>query len=148
MAKKTVTKEETAKNKKTKLHEYYYACGKRKTSVARIRLFPKGTGEITVNEKPAKDYFTLSTSMGIVKSPLKLVGAANSFDIVIRVTGGGSSSQAEAVRHGIARVLLNYDHTYRTSLKKAGFLTRDARIKERKKPGLKRARRAPQFSKR
>jgi small subunit ribosomal protein S9 len=148
MPKKVIKKEETAKNKKTKLHEYYYASGKRKTAVARVRLFPKGNGDITINEKPAKDYFTLKTSLGIIRSPLKMVGAINSFDIVVKVTGGGPSSQAEAVRHGIARVLLNYDHTYRTSLKKAGFLTRDARTKERKKPGLKRARRAPQFSKR
>ncbi|MFC1750759.1 30S ribosomal protein S9 [Pseudomonadota bacterium] len=160
MPKKTVKKaektEETAVEeqapkkaaKKTKLHEYYYAAGKRKTSVARVRLFPKGSGDIIVNEKPAKDYFIYSTSMGVIKSPLKLVGAVNNFDITIKVIGGGPSSQAEAVRHGIAKALLSYDHTYRSSLKKAGFLTRDARIKERKKPGLKRARRAPQFSKR
>ncbi|MBU0667601.1 30S ribosomal protein S9 [Patescibacteria group bacterium] len=128
--------------------EYFYASGKRKTSIARVRLYPNGKGDIVVNEKPSQKYFTLLTSKGIIYSPLKLTGTNKKFDISIKVCGGGISSQAEAVRHGIARALLQYDPQLRATLKKAGYLTRDARIKERKKPGLKRARRAPQFSKR
>lgn len=128
--------------------EYFYASGKRKTSIARVRLYPNGKGDIVVNEKPSQEYFTLLTSKGIIYSPLKLTGTNKQFDVSIKVCGGGISSQAEAVRHGIARALLEFDPGLRATLKKAGFLTRDARIKERKKPGLKRARRAPQFSKR
>ncbi len=136
------------KKNDNKSGEFYYAAGKRKTSVARVRLIQNGTGNITVNEKPAKEYFTLLTSHGIITSPLKLTGTTKNFDIVITVCGGGLSAQAEAARHGISRALLTFDETFRGTLKKAGFLTRDARNKERKKPGLKRARRAPQFSKR
>jgi small subunit ribosomal protein S9 len=132
----------------SKTSEYFYAAGKRKTSVARVRLYPGGKGEVTVNGKPATEYFTMLTSNGIIKSPLKLVGLTNKFDISAKVLGGGISSQAEALRHGISRALLEFDRELRGPLKKAGFLTRDARTKERKKPGLKRARRAPQFSKR
>ncbi len=139
---------ETTPTKKTTLQEYYYACGKRKTSVARVRLYPKGKGSIVVNDKSAQEYFTMDTSMGIIQAPLKLTGTMKEFDISVLVTGGGVNSQAEAVRHGIARGLLLFNDGLRLTLKKAGFLTRDARIKERKKPGLKRARRAPQFSKR
>jgi small subunit ribosomal protein S9 len=130
------------------MQEYYYGCGKRKTSVARVRLYPKGKGLVTVNGKELKDYFKLSTSAGVITSPLKLTSTAKEFDVSVLVEGGGTSAQADAIRHGIARALLIYDDTLRLTLKKAGFLTRDARIKERKKPGLKRARRAPQFSKR
>jgi small subunit ribosomal protein S9 len=132
----------------TKNLTYYYAAGKRKTSVARVRLYAGGKGDIIVNEQPMEKYFTLLTSKGIITSPLKLAGLNNKFNITAQVIGGGISSQAEAVRHGIAKALLEYDGQLRTVLKKAGFLTRDSRIKERKKPGLKRARRAPQFSKR
>ena len=131
-----------------KKQEYYYAAGRRKTSVARVRLYPKGKGIIMVNGKPLNEYFTLVTSKEIITSPLKLAGFTKDFDISIKVEGGGVSSQAEAVRHGLARALLEFDENFRPTLKKAGFLTRDARSKERKKPGLKRARRAPQFSKR
>lgn len=140
--------EATFQKKSGSLNEYFYGCGKRKTSVARVRLYPKGKGMIVVNEKPAQEYFTLTTSLGIINAPLKLTGLAKEFDISVKLAGGGTSSQAEALRHGISRALLQFDANLRATLKKAGFLTRDARIKERKKPGLKRARRAPQFSKR
>lgn len=148
MAKKTTDKESTTTKTSKAVSEYFYAAGKRKTSVARVRLYSQGKGDIIVNEQPLDEYFTLLTSKGIIKAPLKLTGTNNKFDISIKVTGGGISAQAEAARHGISRALLEYDNTLRLTLKKAGFLTRDARIKERKKPGLKRARRAPQFSKR
>lgn len=127
---------------------YFYAAGKRKTSVARVRIFPAGSGNITVNDLPAEKYFTFSISKGVITSPLKLVGLTKKFDITAKVIGGGKNSQAEALRHGIAKALLEFDPQLRPTLKKAGFLIRDARVKERKKPGLKRARRAPQFSKR
>lgn len=139
------TKETTTKKKN---QQYFYASGKRKTAVARVRLYPNGKGDITVNEKPADQYFSLLAAMGSVKYPLKLSGLTKKFDISAKVVGGGLSAQAEAVRHGISKALLEFDSELRTTLKKAGLLTRDARIKERKKPGLKRARRAPQFSKR
>ncbi len=128
--------------------QYFYASGKRKTAVARVRLYPHGKGTITVNDKPSNEYFKLVTSNGIIGSPFKLTGLAKEFDVSVKVNGGGISAQADAIRHGISRALLEYNNTLRTTLKKAGFLTRDSRIKERKKPGLKRARRAPQFSKR
>jgi small subunit ribosomal protein S9 len=138
-----------AKSTATKKNfDYFYAAGKRKTAVARVRLIPGGSGEIVINDKPVDKYFTLLTSKGIVTSPLKICGLANQFNIKAEVIGGGPSAQAEAVRHGIAKALLEFDAQLRTTLKKAGFITRDARVKERKKPGLKRARRAPQFSKR
>ena len=150
---KTAPKKETATKAsapsiKKSIHEYFYAAGKRKTAVARVRLYPKGKGLITVNAKPLNEYFHLLTSAGIITSPLKMTGLSKEFDISVKVAGGGTSAQADAIRHGIARALLLYNDTLRTTLKKAGFLTRDSRIKERKKPGLKRARRAPQFSKR
>ncbi len=127
--------------------KYFSACGKRKTSVARVRLYENGKGDITVNGKPAKDFF-YGTLIGGIKAPLKLANALKLFDVTALVIGGGVSSQADAVRHGISRALLEYDPELRQSLKKAGFLTRDSRIKERKKYGLKRARRAPQWAKR
>lgn len=148
MPKKTTTEEAKPKKAKKSTAEYFYAAGKRKTSVARVRLFPGGKGDMVVNDKPAEEYFTLLTSKGVMTSPLKITGMNKKFDVSVKVIGGGMSSQAEAVRHGIARALLEYDPELRSTLKKAGYLTRDARIKERKKPGLKRARRAPQFSKR
>lgn len=137
-----------AKTSKSSTQEYFYAVGKRKTAVARVRLHAKGKGMIVVNEKPLEEYIRLNTSKGIIISPLKITGTTKEFDISVKVLGGGMSAQAEAIRHGISRALLEYKDTLRSILKKAGFLTRDARIKERKKPGLKRARRAPQFSKR
>lgn len=148
MIKKAEAAKTEAPQKKLNLQEYLYAAGRRKTSVARVRLYPKGKGLIMVNDKPISDYFKMVTSKEIVSSPLKVVGMGKDFDVAVKVCGGGTSAQAEAIRHGISRCLLLFDETLRTTLKKAGFLTRDARSKERKKPGLKRARRAPQFSKR
>ncbi len=126
---------------------YHYANGKRKMSVARVRLYEKGKGDILVNDQPLEDYF-FGTLIGTVKAPLKLVNLLKEFDITVKVNGGGLSSQADAVRHGIAKALTVFDPSLRGSLKRAAFLTRDARTKERKKFGLQRARRAPQWSKR
>lgn len=135
------------KTQTAKSGKYFYAHGKRKTSVAKVRLY-KGTGEIIVNDMPAKDYFVVKSNLGALKSPLKLTGNNKTFDITIKVNGGGKSSQAEAARHGIAKALIEVDADNKLTLKKAGLLTRDARVKERKKFGLKRARKSPQFSKR
>ena len=126
---------------------YFYGTGRRKSSVARVRLYA-GTGKITVNDRDIDDYFGLETLKLIVRQPLALTGTADKFDVVCRVAGGGVTGQAGAIRHGIARALLQADAELRPELKKAGFLTRDPRMKERKKYGLKGARRAPQFSKR
>ena len=126
---------------------YFYGTGTGKTSDARVRLYA-GTGKITINDREMDDYFGLETLKLIVRQPLALTGTADKFDIVCRVAGGGVTGQAGAIRHGIARALLQSDAELRPELKKAGFLTRDPRMKERKKYGLKGARRAPQFSKR
>ena len=126
---------------------YFYGTGRRKSSVARVRVY-QGTGKITINERDIDDYFGLETLKVIVRQPLVLTDNADKFDIVCRVAGGGVTGQAGATRHGIARALLQANAEYRPELKKAGFLTRDPRMKERKKYGLKGARRAPQFSKR
>ncbi|MBD3328546.1 30S ribosomal protein S9 [Candidatus Peregrinibacteria bacterium] len=136
------------KPKARKAGEYIYSAGKRKSAVARVRIYTNGKGDIIVNDRPADKYFTLLASKGLITSPLKLTGMAKKVDITAKVSGGGVSAQAEALRHGISRGLLELNPELRATLKKAGFITRDARIKERKKPGLKRARRAPQFSKR
>ena len=125
----------------------YYGTGRRKKSVARVYLVP-GKGEITINKRPIDDYFGLETLKVIVRQPLTLTETVDKFDVVVTVKGGGTTGQAGAVRHGIARALLTVDNDYRPALKKAGYLTRDPRMKERKKYGLKAARRAPQFSKR
>lgn len=127
--------------------KYFYANGKRKTSVARVRLF-KGEGEIEVNNKSANDYFQLKQFISVIHAPLILTGSKQKFDISAHIVGGGMSSQAEALRHGISKALVEADPLNKPTLKKAGFLTRDSRIKERKKYGLKRARKGPQFSKR
>ncbi len=126
---------------------YFYGTGRRKKSVARVRVYP-GTGKITINDRDIDDYFGLETLKLIVRQPLALTGTAEKFDIVCRVQGGGVTGQAGAIRHGLSRALLQFDENLRPELKKAGFLTRDPRMKERKKYGLKGARRAPQFSKR
>ena len=126
---------------------YFYGTGRRKKSVARVRVYP-GTGKITINDRSIDDYFGLETLKLIVRQPLALTGTTEKFDIVCRVNGGGVTGQAGAIRHGLSRALLQYDEALRPALKKAGFLTRDPRMQERKKSGLKRARRAPQFSKR
>ncbi|MBR6739475.1 MAG: 30S ribosomal protein S9 [Clostridia bacterium] len=127
---------------------YFYGTGRRKSSVARVRLFPNGTGKITINDRDIDDYFGLDTLKLIVRQPLELTATTGSFDVVVTVLGGGVTGQAGAIRHGISRALLSVNEEYRPALKKAGFLTRDPRMKERKKYGLKAARRAPQFSKR
>ena len=126
---------------------YFYGTGRRKSSVARVRLYP-GTGKVTINDRDIDDYFGLETLKLIVRQPLALTDTLNKFDVVCRVAGGGVNGQAGAIRHGISRAMLKADENYRPALKKAGFLTRDPRMKERKKYGLKGARRAPQFSKR
>ncbi|MGN8647799.1 30S ribosomal protein S9 [Gracilibacillus sp. HCP3S3_G5_1] len=125
----------------------YYGTGRRKTSTARVRLVP-GTGRIVVNNRDAEDYFPYETLRTIIKQPLAATETEGSYDVLVNVDGGGYTGQAGAIRHGVARALLEADPEYRTTLKRAGFLTRDARAKERKKYGLKKARRAPQFSKR
>lgn len=127
--------------------QYVEAVGRRKTSTARVRLYP-GTGEIIVNDKPMPEYFGRDLDRMILRQPLALTGTEESFNISVRVRGGGDSGQAAAVRLGIARALCESDANLRPPLKAAGLLTRDARIKERKKPGLKRARKAPQYTKR
>src|SRR3989344_7009547 len=129
-------------------HTYLYAVGRRKKAVARTRLFKKGEGKITVNEKDYDKYFPTYELKQIVTQPLEAAGKTKEFDFSIKVAGGGPRGQAEAVRHGIARALVVFDNDLRPSLKPHGYLKRDPRRKERKKPGLKRARRAPQFSKR
>jgi small subunit ribosomal protein S9 len=125
----------------------YAGTGRRKKAIARVRLVP-GEGTITVNKRSLEDYFGLETLRTLVKQPLVLTGTLNKFDVEASVFGGGFTGQAGALRHGIARALLKADADLRLELKKAGFLTRDPRMKERKKYGLKKARRAPQFSKR
>ena len=126
---------------------YYYGTGRRKHSVARVRMYP-GTGKITINGRDIDEYFGLETLKLIVRQPMEITNTLGRFDIVCTVAGGGVSGQAGAIRHGIARALLTVDADFRPVLKKAGYLTRDPRMKERKKYGLKKARRAPQFSKR
>ncbi len=127
--------------------EYVEAIGRRKTATARVRLYP-GTGEIVVNDKPVGDYFGRALDRMILRQPLTLTEAEVTYNISIHVNGGGEGGQASAVRLGIARALCKSDINLRPALKAAGFLTRDARAKERKKPGLKRARKAPQYTKR
>ncbi len=126
---------------------YYYGTGRRKHSVARVRVY-EGTGKITINGRDIDDYFGLETLKLIVRQPYAVTGTNDKFDIVCTVKGGGVTGQAGAIRHGLSRALLQYDPELRPALKKEGFLTRDPRMKERKKYGLKAARRAPQFSKR
>ena len=125
----------------------FYGTGRRKKSIARVYLTP-GTGKITVNKRDLDEFFGMETLKVIVKQPLELTGTADKFDVLVNVHGGGFTGQAGAIRHGISRALLKADAEYRPALKKAGFLTRDPRMKERKKYGLKAARRAPQFSQR
>jgi small subunit ribosomal protein S9 len=125
----------------------YYGTGRRKTSIARVRLVP-GEGNITINKRDIENYFGLDTLKVIVKQPLTLTGTLSRYDVLVNVHGGGFTGQAGAIRHGIARALLNTDGELRAVLKRAGYLTRDPRMVERKKYGLKKARRAPQFSKR
>ncbi|MDD2430775.1 MAG: 30S ribosomal protein S9 [Firmicutes bacterium] len=125
----------------------YYGTGRRKTSVARVRIMP-GQGHITVNGKELEEFFGRKVLQTIVKQPLVLIGVEGKYDVVANVNGGGDSGQAGAIRHGLSRALQVADRAYRPALKKAGFLSRDPRMKERRKYGLKKARKAPQFSKR
>jgi len=125
----------------------YYGTGRRKKSIARVRLVP-GEGKVTINKRDIDDFFGLETLKVILKQPLVLTKTENKFDVLVNVKGGGYTGQAGAIRHGISRALLEVDPALRGELKKAGYLTRDPRMKERKKPGLKKARKAPQFSKR
>ena len=125
----------------------FYGTGRRKSRVARVYLVA-GSGKIVVNKRDIDDYFSLETLKTIVRQPLALTETVEKFDVLVTVRGGGTTGQAGAIRHGISRALLEADADYRPSLKKAGFLTRDSRMKERKKYGLKKARKAPQFSKR
>ena len=131
----------------TSAKPYFYGTGRRKKSVARVRVYP-GTGAITINGRDIDEYFGLDTMKLIVNQPFEVTGNVGKFDIVANVTGGGFSGQAGAIRHGLARALVLADEANKPALKAAGFLTRDPRMKERKKYGLKAARRAPQFSKR
>ncbi|MFL5693457.1 MAG: 30S ribosomal protein S9 [Ktedonobacteraceae bacterium] len=123
--------------------------GRRKTAVARVRLYPNGDGSITINGKTAQAYFgTRDTHMATMNAPLRVLELGNSYNMSVRVVGGGTSGQAGAIRHAVARALLRVNPEWKLSLRKAGYLTRDPRMKERKKPGLKRARKAPQYTKR
>ena len=131
----------------TSAKPYFYGTGRRKKSVARVRIVP-GTGVITINGRDIDDYFGLETLKLIVNQPYKVTGTEGKFDIIALVNGGGISGQAGAIRHGLARALVKADEAYKPALKAAGLLTRDPRMKERKKYGLKAARRASQFSKR
>ena len=131
----------------TSAKPYFYGTGRRKKSVARVRIVP-GTGVITVNKKDIDEYFGLETLKLIINQPFETTGTVGKFDIIANVNGGGLSGQAGAIRHGLSRALVQADETLKPALKAAGFLTRDPRMKERKKYGLKGARRAPQFSKR
>ncbi|HEY6408606.1 MAG TPA: 30S ribosomal protein S9 [Ktedonobacteraceae bacterium] len=129
--------------------EYYYGMGRRKTAVARVRLYPNGDGSITINGRSAQAYFgTRETPAATMNAPLRLLELGNAYSMSIRVIGGGTTGQAGAIRHAVARALLRVNPEWRLALRKAGYLTRDPRMKERKKPGLKRARKAPQYTKR
>ena len=127
---------------------YYYGTGRRKTAVARVRLYPNGNGTITVNGRDMADYFGQQRLVATALAPLRLLEQAGRFDASIKVAGGGVSGQAGAVRHGVARALVRSDEESKPALRRAGYLTRDPRVKERKKYGLKRARKAPQYTKR
>lgn len=130
-----------------KANDRFYGTGRRKKSIARVYLIP-GTGKVTINKRDIDEYFGLETLKVIVRQPLVATGSNDKYDVLVNVHGGGYTGQAGAIRHGISRALLEVDADFRPTLKKAGFLTRDPRMKERKKYGLKAARRAPQFSKR
>ena len=131
----------------TDKRQFFYSAGKRKTAIARVKLYSDGNGTVTINGKKLADYFA-GVDREQATAPLRIIQKQKDFDIDVVVIGGGKSSQAGAVRHGVSRALLLFDPELRSTLKREGFLRRDARVKERKKPGLKRARRAPQFSKR
>ena len=143
MAEKKTTTKKVAKSKVVQ----FCATGRRKQSIARVRLVP-GNGQVTINNKPMDEYFGLGTLRLIVNQPLELTNTKEKYDVLVNVHGGGLSGQAGAIKHGISRALVKADESLKADIKKAGFLTRDARVKERKKYGLKKARKAPQFRKR
>lgn len=128
--------------------EYYYGMGRRKTAVARVRLFPNGDGSIEINGKTADAYFGREALLSVVVAPFRAVDVDNTYNMTIRVLGGGTTGQAGAIRHALSRALLRMNPEFKLALRRAGYLTRDPRMKERKKPGLKRARKAPQYTKR
>ena len=134
--------------KKIKKKVQYLGTGRRKKAIARVRLIPDGSGSIVINKRSLDEYFGLDTLKYIVNQPLELTGTAGKFDVIVNVKGGGFTGQAGAIRPGISRALVIADESYKSALKSAGFLTRDPRAKERKKYGLHKARKAPQFSKR
>jgi small subunit ribosomal protein S9 len=142
------TKKTATSKTESKKEKYFQSVGRRKTSVARVRLFEKGDKSIKINDKDYKEYFPTSDLQQIVEAPLNKMKIEEKFKATVKVQGGGLHSQAEAVRHGISRGLVKFNEDFKKRLRKAGFLTRDSRMRERKKPGLKRARRAPQWSKR
>ena len=146
--KKTTTKTATKTATKKAANDIIRAVGRRKTASARVRLIPGGKGEITVNGQPYDQYFGIFELRKAITDPLKFAGKENFFDVSAKVAGGGPRGQAEAIRHGISRALVKWNEEFRKTLKAEGFLRRDPRAKERKKPGLKKARRAPQWSKR
>ena len=129
-------------------NRYFYAVGRRKCASAQVRLYPEGTGKAVVNEKSVDTYFSRPQDLVTVAAPLRAVGHEGTFDLTVVVRGGGVTGQAEAVAHGVARALLKYDEALRPTLRRGGYLTRDPRVKERKKPGLRRARKAKQYTKR
>jgi len=143
-----MTAEKKTTKKPTKKEKYFQAVGRRKTAVARVRLFDKGDKSIIINEKDYKNYFPALELQQTVESPLDKMKIEEKFKIIAKVQGGGLNAQAEAMRHGISRALVKFNEDFKKRLRKAGFLTRDSRTRERKKFGLKRARRAPQWSKR
>lgn len=145
---KKTSKEKSTPKPKEKPGRFFEAVGRRKTSTARVRIYSKGTGEILINQKPLADYFPMPESQETVLSPFKITDYLGKFQVSVKVKGGGLTSQAEAVRHGLARALVVFNQDLRKVLKKAGFLTRDPRMRERKKFGLRRARRARQWRKR
>ena len=130
------------------MEEYFEAVGRRKSSTARVRLYPGGSGSLIVNDRPGEEYFPREGDLSRVIEPLRLTGYANSMDVTVKVLGGGQTGQSDAVRHGVARALLQFNPDLRPPLRTHGMLTRDSREKERKKPGLKRARKAPTYTKR
>lgn len=148
--KKEKTTKAVKEEKKILEGEYFYAVGKRKASVAQTRIYfnEKGKAAILINDRDLNDYFGLARVRDVAKAPLASIGKEGEFDVRVKVAGGGTKGQAEAIRLGIARALIKYDSAYRKALKDLGYLTRDARVVERKKPGLKKARRAPQWAKR
>ncbi len=145
---KASEKKKPEEKKADKKNEYLYAVGKRKSAIARVRVYKKGAGKIVVNERDYEKVFPRATWQEIIIKPLKLIGQKDKLDVTVKIVGGGTKGQAEAIRHGLSKALIQLNPNFRKPLKKAGYLTRDARKKERKKPGLKGARRAPQWSKR